>query len=140
MSDRHSAEKLFSTILAEYRASILPDIVSGWHQMSEGEHEQLTRMNNYFCGLHFLADAAEETLKLWESTIDDVVQVQGKNSSTQTLIRTTCKAFHHRGSQQAGCSTHFRTYLRHRGISKVPLASFVGNRFNILFYDAAGVP
>lgn len=25
MSDRHSAEKLFSTILSEYRASILPD-------------------------------------------------------------------------------------------------------------------
>ena len=76
MSDRHAAEKLFSTILAEYRASILPDIVSGWHQMSEGKHEQLTRMNNFFCGLHFLvglADAVEETLKLWESTIDDVV-------------------------------------------------------------------
>ena len=41
MSDHHSAEKLFSTVLAEYRASILPDIVSGWHQMSEGKHEQL---------------------------------------------------------------------------------------------------
>ncbi len=46
---------------------------------------------------------------------------------------------HHRGSEQAGCSTHFRTYLRHNGVQKIPLASFVGNRFNILFYDAAGV-
>ena len=30
----------------------------------------------------------------------------------------------------------FRTYLRHEGVFKLHLA---GNRFNILFYDAAGV-
>ena len=33
----------------------------------------------------------------------------------------------------------FRTYLRKQGITKLPLAQFVGNRFNILFFDAAGV-
>ena len=33
----------------------------------------------------------------------------------------------------------FRIYLRKQGIHKIPLAQFVGNRFNILFYDAAGV-
>ena len=59
MSDCHAAEKLFSTILTEYRESILPDIVSGWHQMSEGEHEQLARMNNFVCGLHFLVGLAD---------------------------------------------------------------------------------
>ena len=37
------------------------------------------------------------------------------SSETQCLIRTACKAFHH------------------------PLVAFRGNRFNILFYDAAGV-
>ena len=143
MSGRHSAEKLFSTFLADYRADVLPDIVRGWEQMTDEEHEQITRTNNFFCGLHFLvglADAAEETLKLWESTIEDIEQAQPRRSShTQELVRTVCKAFHHRGSAQAGCSTHFRTYLRRKGISKVPLASFIGNRFNILFYDAAGV-
>lgn len=100
-------------------------------------------MNSFFCGLHFLvglAEAAEETLKLWESTIENVEDVSlVKFSRTQNLIRTACKSFHHRGSEQAGCSTHFQTYLRHNGIPRIPLASFVGNRFNILFYDAAGV-
>ena len=143
MSDRHAAEKLFSTILSEYRANILPDIVSGWEQMSEGEREQLTRMNNFFCGLHFLvslADGAEETVKLWESTIEEGTDAPGgRSSSTQNFVRTACKAFHHRGSEQAGCSTHFRAYLRRKGISKIPLASFVGNRFNILFFDAGGI-
>ena len=61
------------------------------------------------------------------------------SSGTQRLVRTACKAFHHRGSQQCGSSTLFRTYLRKEGIHKIPLAQFVGNRFNILFYDAAGV-
>ncbi len=53
MSDRHSAEKLFSQLLEDYRAGILPDIVLGWEEMSIDEKEQLVRMNNFFCGLHF---------------------------------------------------------------------------------------
>ncbi len=98
-------------------------------------------MNNFFCGLHFvvgLATAAEEVLKIWECTVEGK-PIEGKSSGTQRLVRTACKAFHHRGSEQAGCSTYFRSFLRHHGIGKIPLAAFVGNRFNILFYDAAGV-
>lgn len=53
------------------------------------------------------------------------------SSGTQRLV-----AFHYRGSQQCGSSIQFRTYLRKKGI---PLAKFVGNRFNILFYDSARV-
>ena len=142
MSDRHAAEKLFCDVLSDYRAEILPSVVSGWEEMCEAEHEQLTRMNNFFCGLHFLvglAESAEATLKAWEATLQEDDKRDQRSSGVQRLIRTACKAFHHRGSEQAGCSTHFRTYLRRQGVSKVPLAAFVGNRFNILFYDAAGV-
>ena len=74
MLDRHAAEKLFSQYLTEYRASVLPDVIAGWNTMSEDEQEQLTRMNNFYCGLHFLvglADAAEATLKLCEATFDE---------------------------------------------------------------------
>ena len=141
MSDRHAAEKLFNKMLAEYRADILPDIFAGWSELNDKEKEQVTRMNNFFCGLHFLvalADAAEATLSMWESIdLDDGTTCSP--SGTQRLIHTACKAFHHRGSEQAGCSTHFRTYLRQKNIHKVPLAAFRGNRFNIVFYDAAGV-
>ena len=114
MSDRHAAEKLFSTILSEYRANILPDVMNGWEEMTNGEHELVTRMNNFFGGLHFLvglADSAEETLNAWEATHTEEDAQSGKFSGTQTLIRTACKAFHHRDSEQAGCCTHFRTYL-----------------------------
>ena len=142
MSDRHAAEKIFAHVLADYRQTILPDVVAGWQDMTDEEHDQLTRMNNFFCGLHFLvglADAAEATLKIWESTFSEETPADKQSSSTQRLVRTACKAFHSRGSEQAGCSTLFRTFLRHEGVEKLPLASFKGNRFNIVFYDAAGV-
>ena len=105
MSDRHAAEKLFNELLAGYRVDVLPEVVNGWNEASEMEKEQLTRMNNFFCGLHFLvglADCAEATLKLWEETYE--LHVSGKLSGTQRLVRTACKSFHATGSQQAGCS------------------------------------
>lgn len=146
MSDRHSAEKLFSSLLNEYRETILPKVVSGWNDLTAEEQEQMTRMNNFYCGLHYLvglADAAEATIKIWKSTFNENGHEQDiekkASSGTQCLIRTSCISFLHRGSEQAGCSTLFRTYCRHKGIHKIPLAAFQGNRFNILFHDAAGV-
>ena len=143
MSDRHAAEKLFNELLENYRKDILPVVTENWAQMSEVEKDHFTSMNNFFCGLHFLvglADSAEAVLKQWEvEASSDDAHLEG-SSGTQRLVRTSCKAFHHRGSQQCGSSLLFRTYLRkEEGISKIPLAQFVGNRFNILFYDAAGV-
>ena len=85
-----------------------------------------------------MADAAEETVKLWESNVLSEENVTA-SSGTQRLIRTACKAFHHKGSQQSGSSPLFQTYLKKHNIQKISLAHFVGNRFNILFYDAAGV-
>ena len=60
-------------------------------------------------------------------------------SGTQRLVRTACKAFHHKESQQSGSSALFRTYLKQHKFQKIPLDHFIGNRFNVLFYDAAGV-
>ena len=134
MSDRHAAEKHFNQLLSEYRSDILPDVFAGWSSLRDKEKKQVIRMNNFFCGLHFLvalADAAEATTKLWK-----LVDSDGKasaTSGTQRLIRTACKAFTHRGSEQAGCSAYFRSYLRDKGIHRIALAPFRGNRFNIIF-------
>ena len=75
MSDRHSAEKLFSQLLQEYRGTILPDIISGWDKMSPHEKTQLTRINNFYCGLHLLvglAEAAEAVLNEWETNVCEI--------------------------------------------------------------------
>ena len=116
-------------MLSEYRADILPDVFAGWSELSDKEKEQMTRMNNFFCGLH----SAEAILKLWESFYLDDYKTN-TTSGTQRLIHTACKAFNHRGFEQAGCSAYFCSYLRKKGIHKIPLAQFRGNRFNILFY------
>ena len=63
MSDRHSAEKLFNELLEEYRCEILPTVFENWNNLTAIEQDQLTSMNNFFCGLHYvigLADSAEE--------------------------------------------------------------------------------
>ena len=83
-----------------------------------------------------MADTAEEALQQWE-THSSCGEVSGASSGTQRLIRTACKAFHHRGSQQCGSSTLFQAYLKRQDLHKIPLAHFVGNHFNIHFYDAA---
>ena len=72
MSDRHAAEKLFSKMLSQISYQ------TGWNEMSEEEKEHISRMNNFYCALHFvvgLADAAEATLKVWKSTFTDLPKV-----------------------------------------------------------------
>ena len=144
---------LFNELLENYCLEVLPIAIEDWAMLSEVEKMQIQRMNNFFVAYILyvtgLADSAEAVLKQWESTVLDpnagsrsLPENRGYQSSelgTQRLIRTVCKAFHKRGSEQAGYPIQFATYLRSKGITRVPLASFIGNRFNIIFYDAAGV-
>ena len=109
MSDRHAAEKLFNAMLHDYRVEVLPIIAENWNDVAEPQREQLTRMNNFFCGLHFLvglAGAAEETSQSKEKSA---------SSGTQRLVRTACKAFHHRGSQQCGSYFYFISNISQKG-------------------------
>ena len=57
------------------------------------------------------------------------------------LVQTACKVLSKHGSKQSVVATYiyqpFTAYLSSNYISKNPLASFRGNQFNILFYDAA---
>ena len=69
MSDRHAAEKIYNELLHDFRAEVLPAVAEDWNEMTEVEKKQLTRMNNFFGGLHFLvglSESPEETVKLWE--------------------------------------------------------------------------
>ena len=65
MSDRHSAEKKFNELLEDYRTKVLSEVVDNWEGMSEEEQTGIMKLNNFFCGLHFmvaLADCASEAL------------------------------------------------------------------------------
>ena len=76
MSDRHTAEKLlnFNELVIDFRAEILPTIVDNWDELSDVEREQMTRMNNFFCGLNYLvvlAECSDKTISFWESSSCD---------------------------------------------------------------------
>ena len=111
-------------MLTDYHSSVLPSIVEGWNDMTELEREQVCRMNNFFCGLHFLvglAETAEATVKQWEATT--TCNPLNKTSGTQRLVCTACKAFHYRGSEQCGSSTLFCTYCRKQGLKLYSISS-----------------
>ena len=55
------------------------------------------------------------------------------------LIRSACKAIQKQCSQNAGCHIMFKAYLETQGVKILPISKFVGNRFNIVFYNAGGL-
>jgi hypothetical protein len=72
MSDRCIVQKKFNEILQTYRHSILPEVVEEWDILDEDEKSKVSRMNDIFCGLHFivgLADQAEEALRVWDKLL-----------------------------------------------------------------------
>ena len=62
--------------------------------------------------------------------------VSPNESNVTRTIRTVCKAFEKHGSEQAGVMAPFAIHLKD---SAVKLASFHGNRFNVLFWNGACV-
>ena len=148
MSDRHIVEKNFNQLLEDYRGSVLPELVKSWDQMTLDEQTSMTTMNNFFCGMHLIvgiADVAAATLVQWESShFEGNPPFQSKfsrksESGTVRLIRTACKALSKHGNEQCGVYQAFTSYLSSKAIKKNPLATFKGNRFNILFYDAGAL-
>jgi hypothetical protein len=72
MSDRCIVQKKFNEILQTYRQSILPEVVDEWDIMNDDEKSKVSRMNDLFCGLHYivgLADQAEEALRVWDKLL-----------------------------------------------------------------------
>ena len=73
-----------------------------------------------------------------DDNYNPVFVFNSKESCAVRLVRTTCKAFHSRGSQQSGVASHFNSFLAGKN-DKSYLENFIGNRFNILFYNATAV-
>ena len=129
MSDRHIVEKNFNRLLEDYRAEVLPEVIEGWDSLTEDQKAKVSKMNNFYCGLHFLvalADASSETLKQWEAINSD--EDDKSESGTIRLVRTACKAIQTRCCQKAGCHVMFRAYLKTQGIHEFPIATFEGKQ------------
>ena len=47
-------QKRFNEILQDYRREILPTVIKEWGDLNDIERESLSKMNNYFCGMHYV--------------------------------------------------------------------------------------
>ena len=153
MSDRAATETKFNQLLAEYRDQILPEVVLNYENLCEEEKMSLSRMNNFFCGLHTLVHLAETAQKAIYDTEklhfdDGEIPIFNKSfeksgqSGTVRLILTAGKAFARRGDPKSSCHGSFLTYIHeHLKQHKMsfPLQPLRGNRFNILFTNAGHV-
>ena len=123
MSDRHTVQKKFNCVLQEYRASILPSVISNWDQLSDNEKSILSHINQFFCGMHFivgLADISGTALKTWDHLLYDDRPVgllahggycKNSESGTVRLIRTLCKSVQTKGCEKSGRMVDFLTFF-----------------------------
>ncbi|XP_053392120.1 uncharacterized protein LOC128554835 [Mercenaria mercenaria] len=151
MSDRASTQIKFNQLLEEFRKEVLKeDLGEQWDTMTNEEQLSISRLCNFFCSLHALVHMAEtcsKSLVEYEKNIDapilDISFKKETESGTVRLIRTTCKSFSKGGDEKNGQFLNFETYakdfLKENGFRGVPLERFRGNRFNILFRNAAYV-
>ena len=147
MYDRCNTQEKFSKLFAEFRKNILKHTVN-FDDLCTIEQEKMVEINQFFCGLHYLvglADQREACLKMWESIIHEDRKVSSiahggysnGESGVTRLIRTVFKSAQERGCEKSDKIVCFATYLKDEsGMTFIPLFSFLGNKFNILFVNA----
>lgn len=143
MSDRASTQKSFNSLLAKYRAEILPSVITNWDNLTTDEMLSMSHMHNFYCGMHLVVNMAEhasESLRLIERDHNSKYTFNnGSESGALRLIRTVCKAFEKRGCGKSGYPLQFKSFLKRKGMAKNPLIHFRGNRFNVIFANGARV-
>ena len=122
MSDRCTTQKRFNNLFIEFRKTILPKIEENWENLSTQEQESLSKVNEFFCGLHFivgLADQADASLKVYEKIGYGADSNSSLNngfptseSGTTRFIRICCKAVQERGCEKSGKMIQFSTWLK----------------------------
>ena len=145
MSDQGPTNAPFNEQLETIRTELLPQVVDNWSNLDEDTRDKLKEMGNFYCKMHLLVNMAEEANKALK--IFEKAATEGQNpfafgssdSGAGRLTRTSCEAFHPRGSQNAGAASEFNAYLNEVGAEKNWMVQFIGNRFNILFYNSAAV-
>ena len=149
MSDRCATQKKFNNLFIKYSMELLPQVTKNWHKLPKGDQQSLGNVYELFCGQQFLvelADQAEASLKLWENVLfkgQDIGSLahggySNGESGTLRLIRMVCKAVSQRACEKSR-RISFEICMEEKHIFRLPVYQFLGNRFNILFKNAAGV-
>ena len=94
-----------------------------WTELEDGEREAMLKMNNLFCGLHYivgLADQASKLMREWEDVRfgDEKVDADAlpgvyetKSSRVVQLICSATSAFAKHGNEESGAVGDFHAFL-----------------------------
>ena len=72
ISDRCAVQKIFNELFTEFRKNILNNTTKIFDSYSVEQQEKMTKVNQFFCGLHYLvglADQEEACLKVSEEML-----------------------------------------------------------------------
>lgn len=119
MTDRSITEVKTNRILTSEKLNLL---------------QEPSTINEFKCSVHPLlqfSEVCQKEIIKFESETD----LEKSDQNTATLLRFVSKLFFKDGS---GDPLFAATYLKEKGISTIPIMNFRGNRFNVLFYNAAG--
>ena len=145
MSDQGPVNPCFNAELKQMRETVLPSAIENWDLLSKENQKRFSEMANFFCKMHMLPNFAlevDKTLRAFEDLAlkskDSQYAFQTTESGASRLVRTSAKAVHPHGSDEAGIASDFKSFLKGKS-KELEIVSFRGNRFNILFYDAGAL-
>lgn len=153
MSDRAATEVKFNELIEQYRTEVLPLAYHNYDTFTE-EKSAIQNMSNFFCGLHALVNYAETAQKCIRDVENQIFENKTPSfekvfridePGTCRLIRRATKCFGvgSGGDEKSGCQGDFNTYitnfLKTKGLKYVPLKSYRGSKFRILFSNACSV-
>lgn len=123
MSDQGPVNSPFNDQLETVRSELLPHVVDNWGNLDEESRNKFKEMGNFYCKMHLLVNMAEEASKALELFERAATEGQSNSfdfssaneSAAFRLKRTSCEAFHPRGSQNAGAASDYNAYLSEVG-------------------------
>ncbi|XP_063446536.1 uncharacterized protein LOC134726070 [Mytilus trossulus] len=131
----------FNQLLKDYRDKLLKEHVEQYDDLPDVEKDILSRMYNFFCGLHLTVNIADVINKVFMQTKNiedfdsDFSHEKAGEADILRALRCVCKAFAVGGDEKCGTSLEFKTYLNRNDIKTVDIKPFHGNRFNIVFHN-----
>ena len=117
------SKKKLMILFIEFRKNILKNATKNFDSYSVEQQEKMIKVNQFFCGLHYLvglADQAEACLEVWEAMLYPGQKVgclshggySNGESGVTRLVRTVWKSVQERGCEKSGRFMNFNTYLK----------------------------
>jgi hypothetical protein len=147
-----SVRKFVTEIFPKFRATLLESKKEGWADLTPEEQVVLTKVVAHDCNNHFwhnVGVAALKVLAAWESSFyeEAAAKVRGKGNAcaAETAVWAAMKDISWRASEQAGFGAKVLIeWLDSEAFTKkhfkdADLKAMLGNRFNVVFENAAGL-